>query len=151
VNFRSRLWSREDAREALQGLVGTVDVLVASDDELDLVADGDETAAVSALLGVGVGHVAVKRGPAGATLWVGDDRHDVGAFAVTAVDPFGAGDAFSAGLISGLLDGLAPDECLRRGALLGAFAVSSHGDWHGLPRRDELQLLDGLRPGSLLR
>lgn len=151
VNYRSRLWSRQEARDALRPLAGLVDVVVASDDELDLVADGDEDAAVAQLLSRGVSHVAVKRGAAGASLWVGADRHDVAAVPVTSVDPLGAGDAFSAGLLSGLLDGLPAGQCLRRGAVLGAFAVSSHGDWEGLPRREELHLLDGLRPGSPLR
>jgi 2-dehydro-3-deoxygluconokinase len=151
VNHRSRLWSRQEARDALQPLVDLVDVVVASDDELDLLADGDEAGAVDQLLGHGASHVAVKRGPAGASLWAGGKRYDAPAVPVTSVDPLGAGDAFSAGLLSGLLDRLAPEECLQRGAVLGAFAVSSHGDWEGLPRRGELHLLDGLRPGSPLR
>lgn len=151
VNYRSRLWSREAAREALVPLAGLVDVVVASDDELELVADGDEAAAVELLLSHGASHVAVKRGALGASLWTGGHRYDVPAVPVTAVDPLGAGDAFSAGLLSGMLDGLPVQQCLERGAVLGAFAVSSHGDWQGLPRREELPLLDGLRPGSPLR
>jgi 2-dehydro-3-deoxygluconokinase len=151
VNYRSRLWSREAAREALVPLAGLVDVVVASDDELELVADGDEAAAVELLLSHGASHVAVKRGALGASLWTGGHRYDVPAVPVTAVDPLGAGDAFSAGLLSGMLDGLPAQQCLERGAVLGAFAVSSHGDWQGLPRREELPLLDGLRPGSPLR
>jgi 2-dehydro-3-deoxygluconokinase len=151
VNYRSRLWSRADASETLRDLAGLVDVVVASDDELALIADGDETGAVEQLVDQGVTHVAVKRGAEGASLWAGGQRYDVAAIPVTSVDPLGAGDAFSAGLLSGLLDGLLPEQCLRRGAVLGAFAVSSHGDWEGLPCRDELHLLDGLRPGSPLR
>jgi 2-dehydro-3-deoxygluconokinase len=153
VNYRSRLWSRETAREALVPLAEIVDVVVASDDELDLVADADadEAEAVALLLNHGASHVAVKRGALGASLWTGGHRYDVPAVPVTAVDPLGAGDAFSAGLLSGMLDGLPAQQCLERGALLGAFAVSSHGDWQGLPRREELHLLDGLRPGSPLR
>ncbi len=153
VNHRTRLWSREQARDCLRELAAHVDVVIASDDELDLLADGahDEAATVAALLDAGASHVAVKRGASGATLWAGGARHDAPALPVTAVDSLGAGDAFSAGLLSGLLDGLPAQECLRRGAVLGAFAVSSHGDWEGLPRRTELHLLDGLRPGSALR
>jgi 2-dehydro-3-deoxygluconokinase len=151
VNYRSRLWSRADASRELRSLARLVDVVVASDDELDLIADGDETGAVEQLVGQGVTHVAVKRGADGASLWTGGRRYDVTAIPVTSVDPLGAGDAFSAGLLSGLLDGLPPEQCLHRGAVLGAFAVSSHGDWEGLPHRDELHLLDGLRPGSPLR
>lgn len=153
VNYRSRLWSRERARECLRQLAPLVDVIVASDDELDLLTTDmqDEAATVAALVDSGSTHVAVKRGARGATLWTADGRHDVAAVPVTAVDALGAGDAFSAGLLSGLLDGLPARECLARGAVVGAFAVSSHGDWEGLPRRRELHLLDGLEPGSALR
>lgn len=151
VNHRSRLWSREEAASALRVLVQHADVVVASDDELDLVGEGDEDTVTRQLLEGGARYVAVKRGSDGATLFSGHDRYDVGAFAVTAVDSFGAGDAFSAGLLSALLDDEPPEQCVRRGAVLGAFAVSTHGDWHGLPRRDELHLLDHLRSGSALR
>jgi hypothetical protein len=40
---------------------------------------------------------------------------------------------------------------LRRGVTLGAFAVSTRGDWEGLPRRDELALLDDHEAGSTIR
>jgi 2-dehydro-3-deoxygluconokinase len=153
VNYRNRLWSREQARETLSQVVALVDVVIASDDELDLLtpAEEDEDAAVAALLGAGATHVAVKRGASGASLWCDGERHDAAAVPVTAVDALGAGDAFSTGLLSGLLDGLTGPECLRRGTVLGAFAASSPGDWEGLPRRSELHLLDGLRPGTALR
>ena len=43
------------------------------------------------------------------------------------VDPTGAGDAFSAGLISGLFEGLALDVAIRRGLDVSASAVSQRG------------------------
>ena len=70
---------------------------------------------------------------------------------MTAVDTVGAGDAFTAGYLSGHLDGLDVADSLRRAVTLGAFAVSTRGDWEGLPRRDELSLLDGLEMGSTIR
>lgn len=151
VNYRSRLWSRTEAVAALRPLVPHTDVLIASEDELDLVADGDEGHAVASLRDAGVAWVAVKRGGAGATLWGPAGRHDASAHRVTAVDVVGAGDAFSAGLISGLLDGLDDEAVLRRASALGAVAVSTHGDWEGLPRRHELDTLVGARPGATHR
>ncbi|MGN6301243.1 MAG: sugar kinase [Angustibacter sp.] len=156
VNYRSRLWSREDASAALRELVEHADVVVASDDELPLLAatrggDHDEDAAVADLLAAGTQLVAVKRGAAGATVVTRQARHDLAALPVTAVDTLGAGDAFTAGLLSGLLDELEPLEALRRAVTLGAFAVSTAGDWEGLPTRAELPLLDGLQPGSAVR
>jgi 2-dehydro-3-deoxygluconokinase len=60
---------------------------------------------------------------------------------VAAVDPVGAGDAFAAGYLSGLLDGEPPPARLHRATLAGAFAVTVPGDWEGLPSRADLALL----------
>ena len=43
------------------------------------------------------------------------------------VDSNGAGDAFVSGFMSGALRGAAPEECMRRGLLAGAFACTVHG------------------------
>ena len=43
------------------------------------------------------------------------------------VDSNGAGDAFVAGFVSGLLRGAAPEECMRRGLAAGAFACTVRG------------------------
>jgi len=58
------------------------------------------------------------------------------------LDTIGAGDALTAGYLSGVLDGLGPAVALHRGTACGAFAVAGVGDWEGLPTRNELSLLD---------
>jgi len=153
VNFRSKLWSRPEATQTLARIVAHVDVVIASDDELDLVAGGahDERTVVEVLHASGVQQVMVKRGAAGATVHTVTGSLDEPARAVRVVDTVGAGDAFSAGVLSGILDGLDPEGCLRRGVLLGGFCVGTQGDWEGLPRRDELTLLDDHPAGSALR
>lgn len=66
------------------------------------------------------------------------------------LDTIGAGDAFTAGYLSGVLDGLSPELALHRGTVTAAFAVASIGDWEGLPTRSELSLL-GAGAGATLR
>lgn len=151
LNYRARLWSRAEARDALSRLTRHARILIASDDELDLVADGDEAHVVAQLLGAGVEQVAVKRGARGASLFTSAGRVDHGPLPVTAVDTVGAGDAFCAGFLSALLEGLDGPARLQRGAVLGAFAVSTLGDWEGLPTRAELDVLAHHVPGSTLR
>lgn len=153
VNYRARLWSREAARAALTPLADHADVVVASADELDLLSDPThgEREAAGALLRRGVGTVLVKLGAAGARAHTRDGVCHAGAANVTAVDTVGAGDAFTAGYLSGVLDGLDLAASLRRAVTLGAFAVSTVGDWEGLPRREELSLLDGYEAGSTIR
>lgn len=151
VNHRARLWSRENASATLRRLLPHVSLLVASEDELDLMADGTEAAAVAALLGGGIEQVAIKRGVGGASLFTREGRVDAAAQPVTAVDTVGAGDAFCAGMLSAFLDELDPAARLDRAVQLGAWAVSTQGDWQGLPQRHELSELASLRPGETLR
>jgi len=123
VNFRPALWSRDEAANALASVRGLVDLLVASDDEVDLVDDP------------GIPVVVVKRGSAGATLIIAGESIDLAAAEVPVVDVIGAGDALCAGLLSGLLDGLTPVDALRRGMWVAGWCVASSGDWEGLPTR----------------
>ncbi|MGW4646879.1 sugar kinase [Kitasatospora sp. NPDC004289] len=153
VNYRSKLWSREAAGEALRPLVPLLDVLVASDDELELAAPagaGCEAERVEALLALGVGEVVVKRGAEGAEVFTVDGSVARPAVRVPVRDTVGAGDAFVAGYLSGLLDHLPVEGRLERAVTTGAFAVAAAGDWEGLPFRQELGLL-GAAPGATLR
>jgi 2-dehydro-3-deoxygluconokinase len=153
VNFRARLWTETAAARYLRQVVSHVGLLVASEDELHLVApatarsEGDR---VAALLAAGVAEVVVKRGARGASLYSADGRIDCSARRVRVADTIGAGDAFVAGLLSATLDDLSATARLDRAAACGAFAVAAEGDWEGLPTRAELALLD-LEPGATQR
>lgn len=159
VNFRGKLWSREEAREVLTALVGYATIVIASDDELALVSSvqpgpgdtGTEAAMAAELLDRGIREVVVKRGAAGAGVYTADGRWEAPVVPVTSVDTVGAGDAFTAGYLSALLDGEDVAGRLQRGVLTGAFAVSTGGDWEGLPRRAELALLVDLASGTTQR
>lgn len=151
VNYRAALWSREAASAVLTELARAADIVFASDDELSLVADGEtEEHAAQALIAAGVDQVVVKRGADGAIAWHGTQSTSVPARKVAAVDTIGAGDAFTAGYLSALLDGENVAARLDRGAVLGAFAVSAAADWEASPTRRELSMLDHA-PGSTLR
>ncbi|MFE9722824.1 sugar kinase [Streptomyces sp. NPDC005794] len=156
VNHRLRLWTAEEAGRAIRPLLPHLTVLIASDDELPVVTDAftegsdGEERAVDALLDAGVREVVVKRGGEGAAFHDREARHSLPALRVHVRDTVGAGDAFCAGYLSGLLDGLPPAGRLDRANTLGAFAVASDGDWEGLPRRDELGLL-AAAPGTAIR
>jgi sugar/nucleoside kinase (ribokinase family) len=58
---------------------------------------------------------------------------------VEVVDTTGAGDAFDAGFIDGLLDEATGEECLRRGCICGCMSVRVSGALLGLPNRKELR------------
>ena len=148
VNHRTRLWSIERAGEVLRPLLPSVDILVASDDELAVLTDAADP--VPAVLATGVREVVVKQGADGATSHTAAGAVHRPARRVPVVDTVGAGDAFVAGLLSGFLDGLDVTGRLDRATTTAAFAVATEGDWEGLPTRAELPLLDHA-PGTALR
>ena len=60
-------------------------------------------------------------------------------FIVDVLDTVGAGDAFVAGYLSGLLQGLTIAERLRRANTCGALMCMSPGDWEASPTLAEVE------------
>ncbi|GAA2177039.1 sugar kinase [Arthrobacter parietis] len=145
VNYRAKLWDREDAAEALSVLAGLADIVIASEDEIDLLgsssAHAPEAELVDGLHARGVRDIIIKRGAEGATAYTADGACHCDAIKVPVVDTVGAGDAFTAGYLSAVLDWETLEERLHRGVTLGAFAVAATGDWENLPARNELSLI----------
>lgn len=144
VNYRSRLWSLTAAAEVLRPLSEKADVLFCGLDELDVVREaGGPADGAEVLLRGACRQVVLTDGARGCALLTPEGRLPLAARAVPTADPVGAGDAFVAGYLSGWLDGLDGQRRLERAAACGAVGASTPGDWEGLPRREELGLLDG--------
>ena len=143
-NYRAALWSAWEAAAEFESLVAQADIVFAGEEEAALVVgDGSVEKVTKALVALGPRQVVLKRGGEGAYAVIDGETATAPALKVSLIDPVGAGDAFVAGYLSALLDGLGPAERLRRGNVCGAFAVSVSGDWEGLPRRSELATMDG--------
>lgn len=142
-NYRARLWPPAEAAPVLRDLAGAADVLLCSEDEAAMLYGTADPAAVHAAAGGRPGQlVAVKRGDRGAAFFADGEAWALPAWPLRAVvEPTGAGDAFAAGLIAALLQGLAPAEAGRMGAACGALACTVAGDWEGAPERPELEAM----------
>jgi len=68
------------------------------------------------------------------------------AFAVTAVDTLGAGDAFTAGFAVSLMEHQEFATCLRRGAACAAITVQQTGVFAVLPTRDDIESFLAAQP-----
>jgi 2-dehydro-3-deoxygluconokinase len=152
VNHRTALWpGPEEAARVLAPLAAQATVVLASEAELALIGGGaTEEEAAASLRAAGVGEVVVTRGAAGATCRAGEGTFEQKAVPIAAVDTVGAGDAFAAGYLTARRAGLPVRERLATGARVAAFAVAAHGDWEGLPSREDIALLD-LEDGGTLR
>jgi fructokinase len=97
--------TRPGALEAARAGLGLAHVVKLSAEELGEITGGeDEEAGLAELFGRGVRLAAVTRGAEGATLATPRHRVHAAGEAVTPVDTTGAGDAFTAALVTGLME-----------------------------------------------
>ena len=145
VNYRPALWdTREAAATTLRTLAEGADiVLVGLDEAQALWGDGiSRPEEVRALL-PGPDILVVKDGPVAATAFTSAGEHTVPALTIDVVEPVGAGDAFAAGFLAGLLQGRALEAALRLGHLTAASALRVSTDHGPLPAASAVELLLG--------
>ncbi|MGH2835235.1 MAG: sugar kinase [Solirubrobacteraceae bacterium] len=153
LNHRSRLWSAEQAAPALRGLAETAYLVAGSLEEARLVTGlADARAAAQALLAAGAELVVLRHDVVAASWFSREDPEPVTIRAgqLPATDAVGAGDAFMAGLLSGVLElgPAAAAACLERAHHCGAAVVATVGDLEGALSRDELRALETTGLGS---
>ncbi len=149
VNYRPSLWAGAGAAiEAIMALVGQADVLKVNEAELALLAGGDIEAGSASLLARTPALVVVTLGREGSYYRAAAGAGHVPAYAVPTVDATGCGDAFVAGLLTGLLAGpdwraqLSPQRLnaiLRRANAAGALTALKVGVIPALPRAPEVE------------
>jgi 2-dehydro-3-deoxygluconokinase len=138
VNYRSRLWSPEEARGFVEELLPHVDLLFVGDEEAQAIWGGGDEGFVRGLAELGPKEVVLKKREGSMVLFEDRVLTAEPAFPVEEVDPVGAGDAFDAGYLAGHLWDLAPEERLRVASAMGAMSVTALGDYEGLPGKEEL-------------
>lgn len=130
VNYRSRLWSAEQAASILAPLCEAADVvLVAHRDAVELwhCADDVSQCAVELQERWG-GIIIVSTGADGVVASNGNSVIEVPAIPATVVDRMGAGDALASGVIYKLLQKDSLDSALKFGVAMAALALSVPGD-----------------------
>ncbi len=144
VNLRPTLWSNlASARPACDNVARRSRLVKLSLDD----ANGlfgpriAPEAAIQTVLSLGPKAVVLTDGERGCWFNSGSSVTFVPAFRVEAVEPTGAGDAFTAAIIArSLASGWAPLslEDVRYAAAAGALATTRPGAWDGLPNRAQL-------------
>lgn len=131
----------------LQELLPQFDLLIGTEEEF-LIAGGipgDLLASLRAVRAVSDAALVVKLGPAGCCFIPGavpaklEEAETVAGERVEVMNVLGAGDAFAAGLLTGLLKGQPFSEAARLANACGALVVSRHGCAPAMPTSAELQ------------
>ena len=102
--------------------------------------------AAGKLIAGGAKVVVVKLGSAGSMLVRASESTHFPAFKVAAVDPTGAGDAFTAALTVQLAGGSELEEAIRYANMAGALAVTKLGAQASLPTRAEIEAFAAGKP-----
>lgn len=155
INLRPTLWPDLDAaRPICEAIAPRCRLVKLSLDDARGLFGPDSTAesAIRRLQSLGSPWVVLTDGDRGSWFSTDDGRpvESVPAFAVDAIEPTGAGDAFTAALIARLLaSSWSPPtlDGVRYAAAAGALATTKRGAWEGLPDENTLdQFLQSHRP-----
>jgi ribokinase len=129
-------------RAALEPIVKKTYVLMPHAKELRLLTGtADYKKGADILCREGVKMVAVKLGSKGCYVTDGRENHLIEAFKVKVVDTTGAGDAFCAGFLYGLIHGKSLYECGRTSNFVASRCIMKMGARTGLPHLEDLELL----------
>jgi 2-dehydro-3-deoxygluconokinase len=156
VNYRALLWDPPVAREVLASLLSHADVVICSERDARTVfeVEGDGLAAATSLAGryaPGAELVVLTCASAGSVLVAGDAHIRQPAFPTRVVDRFGAGDAFTAGLLWGLLQGFEDGDALRAATALASLKCGILGDLARFGRSDVEAVMASLDGAAILR
>ncbi|MFI6869798.1 sugar kinase [Nocardia sp. NPDC050406] len=134
LNYRPALWDRRevDAAEVLARHVRGCDVVFLGSDEAEAVFGTGDPDSLRALFPQ-PRHLVVKNDAHAVIGFLGSDRVEVPALALTVTERIGAGDAFAGGYLAALLQSRPHEQLLRFGHLCAAAALTGVGDGAELP------------------
>jgi ribokinase len=107
--------------------------------ELELITgEHDIPQGVEMLINMGVEIVAVKMGDKGCYVSNGEEKMTLPPFKVPVIDTTGAGDAFDAGFLYGLVHNRTLEDCGKLGNFVASRSVMKMGARDGLPLREDV-------------
>ena len=137
INIRLKLGDVSLWRQNLQEVMPLVTWLFMGDSEAKQLFEANDPLFVYEKirsLGFKGRGLVIKQGANGSTAITEDGLYQEDAFPVIqVVDTVGAGDGYNAGFIAGIHAGWEIQQAMKLGSIIGAYAVSSHGDSSGYP------------------
>ena len=153
LDYRAYTWaSVAEAGEVLAALAPRADLLIGNREEfavLGVPASASAREVGARCLAGDTSVVLVKAGAEGSEVFAADgDAFAQPPFPVDTVKPFGAGDAYAAATLAGLLEGGGLRESVRRGAAAAAIVVSSRACAEAMPTAAALDDFLAARAGA---
>lgn len=153
LNYRSKLWSPEQARETVRRLLPDVDIAFVGEATADRVFDvsGDPEAVARELAGEwDLELVVLTRGSWGSVAVADGTYFEQRAIETETIDPIGTGDAFVGGMLARLLEGAEPPNALAFGTAMAALKRTIPGDV-AVVTREEVERVLATGTGGIQR
>jgi len=142
INYRPPIWNRETARAVIRHTIAEyTDILQMTDDELKLLGWAPGADDFIGSLPRTPDLVALKKGEKGCILIQGGQRCEIEPFSVKVADTVGAGDAFDAGLIAGVLEDLELEALGRQANAVAALTCCDVGPLRAQPYPEAVHAL----------
>jgi sugar/nucleoside kinase (ribokinase family) len=125
----------------LKPLLSNIDYFMPNDDEAKrLTGHNDPKMMLQTLLEWGAGTVFLTLGKNGVMAGTQETHWQASIYPVKMLDPSGSGDAFAAGILTGIANGWEISGMIRYASALGASAVRTLGTTDGVFTREEAEL-----------
>jgi 2-dehydro-3-deoxygluconokinase len=176
LNYRKKLWTREQAGKVMAQVMGNVDIAIANEEDAEMVFGirAGETDVHAGKLDVAkyqsVGEQLMKKFPGlkavaitlresnsasdnnwSAVLWNGKQFLQSRKYAIRIVDRVGGGDAFGAGLIFGLVSGRSEQDALEFAVAASCLKHTIPGDFNHCSVAEVDELIKGGGSGRVQR
>lgn len=139
VDYRPYSWaSAGDATATCRAAAAESDMVVGNDVEWDVMAGGAGGLDLAGAMASEGATAIYKMGERGSISLTGSTRFETPVYRVAALKPTGAGDAFMAGLVTGLAAGHDLGDAVRRGTAAAAIVVTRVGCAPASPSAEEL-------------
>ena len=171
LNYRRKLWTEEEARATMQALLPYLDVLIVNEEHADRILgvrarDGimsereryaDIAGQISERYGIRAVAVTTRRGDSasentcGGMLYTGGTAYFSREYRIHIVDRIGGGDAFTAGLLYGMMNGYDPQKTVEFAAAACCLKQTVELDFNLADANEVLRLMGGDGSGRVRR
>lgn len=146
IDFRENTWENLDKASIYLTLAANqADVIIGTKKEYEVmtnlfyneIVSSSETA--KQLIDLGSKVVVIKNGEKGSEVYSAEGLHKGGIFPTEVLKTFGAGDAYAAGLIYGILNNSPIDDTLKFAAACSSITITGHSCSDAMPSLNEVK------------
>lgn len=140
-NIRKKLWKERDYSSLMREIGEQAQILMMGQEEARQLYGTDKMEELAPMIFKKgkTRFAALKKGAEGAVVSDGKQIIAIPPHPCRCMDPVGAGDAFNAGFLCGILEGNSLELCGKKGAVAGALATEHNGDTEGIPEKETME------------